>query len=60
MLGLFVAPSALGLVTFTIAAGVMAFNFWDNARRSPRHGDPCLAVQPSHHWRSLITAAQAL
>jgi putative oxidoreductase len=29
MLGLFVAPAALGLVLFTLAASVMLLNFWD-------------------------------
>lgn len=29
MLGLAVAPAALGLVAFTIAASVMMVNFWD-------------------------------
>lgn len=29
MLGILVAPAALGLVAFTIAASVMLVNFWD-------------------------------
>ena len=29
MLGLFVAPAALGLVVFTIIATIMLVNFWD-------------------------------
>lgn len=30
-LGFFIAPSALGLVLFTVAATVMLVNFWDKA-----------------------------
>jgi putative oxidoreductase len=29
MIGVFVAPAALGLVVFTVAASIMLLNFWD-------------------------------
>jgi len=29
MIGVFVAPAALGLVVFTLAASIMLLNFWD-------------------------------
>jgi uncharacterized membrane protein YphA (DoxX/SURF4 family) len=31
MAGLFVSPAALGLIVFTIAAGVLALDFWNKA-----------------------------
>ena len=36
MLGVAIAPAALGLVAFTIAASVMLVNFWDLPQGEPR------------------------
>jgi putative oxidoreductase len=36
MLGIAVAPAAIGLVAFTIAASVMLVNFWDLPQGEPR------------------------
>jgi putative oxidoreductase len=60
MLGLWVAPAAIGLVVFTVVASVLLLNFWD------MEGPARAAARTS--WQSnlaiigglLIAAAQAL
>jgi putative oxidoreductase len=60
MLGLYVAPAALGLVVFTVIASVMFLNYWD------MQGEPREAMK--NVWKSniaiigglFVAAAQAM
>ncbi len=61
MLGVAVAPAALGLVVFTIAASVMLVNFWDLPHGEPREMlKGVFASNAAIIGGLLIAAAQAM
>jgi putative oxidoreductase len=61
MLGVAIAPAALGLVVFTIAASVMLVNFWDLPPGEPREMlKGVFASNAAIVGGLLIAAAQAM
>jgi putative oxidoreductase len=61
MLGIAVAPAALGLVLFTIAASVLLLNFWDMPEGEMREiSKSIFASNAAIVGGLLVTAAEAL
>jgi putative oxidoreductase len=60
MLGIWVAPAALGLVLFTIAASVMLLNFWDMQGEAREAAKSAFLCNIGVVGGLLVTAGQAL